>query len=1374
MAEAPAQPPAPASAPDPETTFSSPVLLDRALTASPTLPTEIVIAPGSGRALFSTSLGARAPREPLSPPPEAVICSNPIQDVVNFAHVFRDRYPHIYHIYFIDGGHAIEDLWDSVDIQRHGRHFLNEALKFIRGDNAAYAHAYAGAWTKAHGDRMGFVAKEARALYADNPEDLLAIVDEVFIYGEPQHVPRAFLRWVLKIMWHNLGMGLEDAPPGPAVTKAGCQAAASTVEKQHQNPPASASRKSKTNRKKSRSRPRKPIDSPESQSTDDNLSAPVATDSPSAPSFTRPTMAPPAPPAPPPLGYHDPQFPAYNGPPASNYGHGSQAQVPRLPVRPSVGPRGQHGFIHDRAENYALQQIIPPIHYGMPSRPPPSGPMNQYGVLNAFPPPQNMFPAGRGQYPWLPMDDMTNVTRRTSNYSSQSGRASSSRGGLYNPYGPERADWADTHPGGTKRGRGANNNQNRPSSEFGVGENWIGASVGNVKSLWIGDLPNLREDILRQEIVDFFSRSNIRAIRVKTKPSNLHYAFVDFATTEDCRRGLAIPEKVIQGKQVAIKVPRFYTQDQGPNVMPPTTAETTHQTTRVQYSPQDARSDLHRPTRQYRENEAGIGAAIPSGSNPRGERVMAPTKPKDDNAHTNYGSLSSSHVHEKSEGANKSRRPPQQKQPHSPTPQRETAKISGKDQQTSEPSAHVSPSKTINTALGTDPVASAPKVEEETDLAVQIPPVAEEQKHKAPDVKREAERESEPTAVQTPKSEPESKPELGSRPEHELVSEAEPETTVDQGFGPAARGEMGSDDEQRHDQSFHSAREEQFESTKEERDHTSFDIDADLQSPSVDHSGSEPVRIDPDISLGMATKKNEATDLNTHSLEEPTTVADSSKKQGAAQTTSLFPFAKPNKAQARKEKQAKKKEKKKEKGKAKSEKIPAGKQNTVSEPEASSTSEIVTQIYSERKEQPEDEQVPKEESASGGKEPDLPKDVVPVAQTSLSESGSLDQMSKHDQQDVSPTASVSSAKEEPVDTANGAPGPVQTSSTIGDKVKSVAKAKVAVPKLNLPKPKGADKPKSHGAASLETSVSKSLIRSSDDDSMAINEGMDYKTTCYEMMQANHITEEQKEEDSSEGTVMGTSEALDPLHSGSPEPSPAITDYYTPMQTPAASAPVQATSVGQSGRDSGDSGVELATPVQSEPAKKKKKSKGKKKKKKDVGPTESDMGEESAQALNPETSVQAPRISSEEAFSDQYRNINDLRALRGNNAAKHQRAHTAERNLMDAQVEEQVRKGKAFDEAVNTKGIAEVIGLYYSETRPDFNKTMEKSLQMTRSTFLDSAVDFKMGGPRDYSLDGPNIDPARATLMKDNELPMDDPQKMPKAGKTPFFPAETEE
>lgn len=153
------------------------------------------------------------------------------------------------------------------------------------------------------------------------------------------------------------------------------------------------------------------------------------------------------------------------------------------------------------------------------------------------------------------------------------------------------------------------------------------------------------------------------------------------------------------------------------------------------------------------------------------------------------------------------------------------------------------------------------------------------------------------------------------------VDDVQPKDT---GVHSRPREETISDDEQKNDLSFHSAQESQSDTGKHEQQGRLVPVvkgdeqESGLGTQEPLHSGAVGTVAE------LGAQKNESTELDSTASQQgqpkPMTAqvkptAEAAKVHGAKQTQSLHPFAKPSKGQTKKERDAKKKEKKKGKEK---------------------------------------------------------------------------------------------------------------------------------------------------------------------------------------------------------------------------------------------------------------------------------------------------------------------------------------------------------------------------------------------------------------------------------------------------------------------------
>lgn len=156
-------------------------------------------------AYFSTNAGEKPPRKAPGPPYPPVIVrgGDEAEGVWMFANYWRVKHPDLYHqVFHCDPPWAITDLWDDYDIHLETPEFLKKALYFIGNDNFIRARDYAVEWSRKNKKRLDSIARDMP--HWGDPNDPLAIVNKIFIDGERQQYPRAFLFRVLSMMMQSM------------------------------------------------------------------------------------------------------------------------------------------------------------------------------------------------------------------------------------------------------------------------------------------------------------------------------------------------------------------------------------------------------------------------------------------------------------------------------------------------------------------------------------------------------------------------------------------------------------------------------------------------------------------------------------------------------------------------------------------------------------------------------------------------------------------------------------------------------------------------------------------------------------------------------------------------------------------------------------------------------------------------------------------------------------------------------------------------------------------------------------------------------------------------------------------------------------------
>ena len=250
-------------------------------------------------AIFSTERCTRPPRLAPGPPYPPVIVrgGDKIRAVVDAAHLWQAKFKWQCLGIFPGQGWTINDLWDASDIHLESAAFCQEVLTFISWDTYYAAKQFAEDWIRAHPDRLDFVAVGDMGVY--DPSNHFALVDKIFTYGETIDFPRTFLWHVAHMMRTTLlearsatkataeASHVQQAPRmeqqggtktaiGVATSDIKANVTAATPSTQTNDLIEGAPSKSKTNRKLSRSRPRKLTRSTESLTTPAPAVPPVA------------------------------------------------------------------------------------------------------------------------------------------------------------------------------------------------------------------------------------------------------------------------------------------------------------------------------------------------------------------------------------------------------------------------------------------------------------------------------------------------------------------------------------------------------------------------------------------------------------------------------------------------------------------------------------------------------------------------------------------------------------------------------------------------------------------------------------------------------------------------------------------------------------------------------------------------------------------------------------------------------------------------------------------------------------------------------------------------------------------------------------------
>ncbi|KAJ4297564.1 hypothetical protein N0V90_005456 [Kalmusia sp. IMI 367209] len=650
---------------------------------------------------------------------------------------------------------------------------------------------------------------------------------------------------------------------------------------------------------------------------------------------------------------------------------------PQFPPNFSMTSPAMH---HPSQMQYA--QIIPPgamVPPPVPFAPPPNDPAYQQFNPGDFG--QRIGPfvdmANNMQYPPARGSDARGMPQRNN----QASRPVA----LYNPYGAERPDKAGFATTGIQSGgrRGSRNNYPsnmgkgrkhsagtldrsghgpyvkdhpdnnvRPSgghniegsqprgasyqydehiindSEYGCHTHWIGPKNDTVRQLYVKNIPG---DVQGREI-----EAVIRQIAGVT-PSNLElkrssyndevsHAFVHFSSPDEARQALKADNALVRDRQMQVSVARRYfsasritTQNSYRSANNSATPAEP-----FQYSPQDARSDLHRLNlqQQQQENPATHGS-------PEVRKAK-----KNQSAKKSQNAREGQTADDWEVGAPSSSAP-------GPSTGSNFANVSTDMHKLSADSQHESGTdqvgilETADVKLGgtvdLKPMKSSPvdTLAKERNAEVSIPyqTSSTEGSLIAPKSR------SDPTPTDQQPSNFCSSTKIALMPssdsgQHEQQNEeafTEVEKDEDVAVTPRAQVESTSDDDQKNDLSFHSAQESQPDVQKTEAQTPFRKNDANTS----DELSVLAQLTDEKVESGRPHKELDVGTTGTSEpddLEEKDTASmlgkglnDTGRKQGAKRTESLHPFAKSSRSQIKKEKQAKKKDKSKEKEKAKAE-----------------------------------------------------------------------------------------------------------------------------------------------------------------------------------------------------------------------------------------------------------------------------------------------------------------------------------------------------------------------------------------------------------------------------------------------------------------------
>jgi hypothetical protein len=503
----------------------------------------------------------------------------------------------------------------------------------------------------------------------------------------------------------------------------------------------------------------------------------------------------------------------------------------------------------------------------------------------------------------------------------------------------------------------------------GCNEHYIGPSNETVRQLYVNNLP---EDATELELLSLFKEKAdaIRAeVKLDPRTDKICYVFIHFSSPAAARMCLSRMSKFeLRGRTLNVSVPHFYyripetpLRSQEPklasaftqvgarftaNVSTNNPAVDDEELDRPQYSPQDARSDLRWKRQQHQDDDpATLGS-------PQGRKLQIQDSPVKQVVSGNgvHGVENEAKVamnklevvHEQPtvpEPSVDSQQPAPRKDvtttgvPSVPVQDpviQLTARPSPVVEKTVEKLTNdVSQASTSSPLVIPGNASAEPPAEAPAELAAE--PTAESYIETA--VKSAVEPIAEPTTEPAtgPATESATGPATESATEPTAESAAEPATQLvdllaetqdgdtKDGKGeeehtvaksPGGPEETTSDDDQKNDLSFHSAQEAQEVHETQDEYVTAGLVDS-LAPPSIK---SELSQADTQVAgLKLGKGKSEILEASVPDTDLSQATSDAGKKSGAKQTQSLFPFAKPSKAQKQKEKSARKKDKRKEK-----------------------------------------------------------------------------------------------------------------------------------------------------------------------------------------------------------------------------------------------------------------------------------------------------------------------------------------------------------------------------------------------------------------------------------------------------------------------------
>ncbi|KAF2447197.1 hypothetical protein P171DRAFT_247522 [Karstenula rhodostoma CBS 690.94] len=902
--------------------------------------------PGSGAAVFSTDGGRHPRRNPPFPFPPVIVRSNYNQGVFDFAGYWRKKCPEFYHCFFPNAGWGITDLWDDADIHVESPGFLEDVLGVICRDNMVAITNFAQKWGPLNPEKIDKLAKYTDLMYDAN--DPFAIVDEIFTEGEQDDCPRQFLyhvAWSLRQAMQTYMAKRQAAQPMSSVGPASNVEPVSPMTNGRATPAELS--------------PGPPVSvGPQSVFPGSLFSGPgLVQSAPNGPLVRQPSFPP-----------SQTQQPIPFGGDAFFTGHHAPVIPGPFPGQPRHAKRhdrsGTNSYIQPQMHGYVENGRMPSgDHLRHPSGPLLNGTVHQYGPpmpdpFNPFPPgarlPSNtsvtsppmhpnqvahmqmmprvaMFPPPGPLPPQLhdpayqpyahapPFMNMSNNIqyaqgRNADAYGIQrSNNQSVKTSGLFNPYGAERPDKAGFATTGPRKGGRGNFSNNA-----GRGRKY---SAGTFDRSLYGSYPSdPPENSMRSGNGQICEGPQFRD---RELPVSVARRYFHVPVSSQQPRGASQEfRRPVESNGAAVKS--------------------------IQYSPQDARSDVNHVNKQQQPDHPSTRGSPEARKAKKNLSIKkSHTAREDQQSEVAEVAHSSTNVAPTVEAGDSTEH-------DEPTSQ---------DKKTDESAAtvHTAPVKEVSSNIAdeepitaleetpTDVVEAAPvnaagetpiDAADDAPINATMDTIAEEHvavtselQHGPPQdsvqaapesISESISADSQGSLLTSPTKVTLSPPADQVESSHEkpkAISSADDSQGQDVAAVPLAQDETPSDDDQKNDLSFHSAQESQPDGDNDDAQKgpgaSATNIDTELPSQAAPNDAQDTVQHHEAAGIQPCEEHDEPEgphneDIATTSGLSPTEIA---KKQGAKQIESLNPYSKTNKALQKKEKQAKKKEKMKEKKK---------------------------------------------------------------------------------------------------------------------------------------------------------------------------------------------------------------------------------------------------------------------------------------------------------------------------------------------------------------------------------------------------------------------------------------------------------------------------